>query len=172
MIFDDGHHTFALARHLDGPISRVHTTARQTTAGPGLYADIPAMVTWEHTSGTLGCWVASFSPGLYIHTRQYPAQDSIEVTGANGILWVTRGHGHLTSLPPVIVAKGQSIDYHNDMAADWAISFQRASQHFLTSIETSMPAVLSASDAREIMRVALAAGRSAQTGHPADVAAL
>jgi predicted dehydrogenase len=166
MIFDDGHHYFAMAMYLAGPIARVHATVRHTG---GYWTDIPAMVTWEHASGILGSWIMSYSPGLYIRTRQYPANDSIEVTGSNGVLWVTRGHGHLTDLPPVIVAKGRTMDYHHDVEADWAVSFQHATQHFLDAIEASRPAVLSAPDAREILRVALAAGQSAQAGSPADI---
>jgi predicted dehydrogenase len=166
MIFDDGHHTFAMAMYLAGPIARVHSSVRHTG---GYWVDIPAMVSWEHGNGILGCWIASYSPGLHIHTQQYPANDYIEVTGSNGVLWVTRGHGHLTDLPPVIVAKGRTMDYHSDVEADWAVSFQRASQHFLDAIEASGPAVLSAPDAREILRVALAAEQSAQTGSPVDV---
>lgn len=69
----------------------------------------------------------------------------------------------------MIVAKGRTIDHHSDVEADWTVSFQRASQHFLDAIETSRPAVLSAPDAREVLRVALAAAQSAQTGSPVDV---
>ena len=126
--------------------------------------DIPAIVSWEHSNGILGSWTVSYSPGLYIRTQQYAAIDSIEVTGSNGVLWVTRGHGQLTDLPPVIVAKGRTMDYHSDVDAEWAVSFRRASQHFLAAIEGSTPAVLSAPDAREILRVALAAGQSAESG--------
>ncbi len=107
--------------------------------------------------------------GLPSSAVGYPANDYIEVTGSNGVLWVTRGHGHLTDLPPVIVAKGRAMDYHRDVEADWAVSFRRASQHFLDAIEASGPAVLSAPGAYEILRVALAAGQSAQTGSPVDV---
>jgi predicted dehydrogenase len=166
MIFDDGHHYFAMAMYLAGPIARVHSSVRHTG---GYWTDIPAMVTWEHASGVLGSWIMSYSPGLHIHTQQYPANDSVEVTGSNGVLWVTRGHGHLTDLPAVIVAKGRTMDYHDDVEADWALSFQHASQHFLDAIEASRPAVLSAQDAREVLRVALAAGQSAQAGIPVDI---
>jgi predicted dehydrogenase len=166
MIFDDGHHYFAMALYLAGPIARVHTSVRH--AG-GYWVDIPAMVSWEHGNGILGTWIVSYSPGLYIHTQQYSANDSIEITGSNGVLWVTRGHGHLTDLPAVIVAKGRTMDYHDDLAAEWTVSFQRASQHFLDAIDASGPAVLSAADAREVLRVAVAAGRSIETGGPVDV---
>lgn len=166
MIFDDGHHYFAMARYLAGSIARVHTSVRRTG---GYGADIPLMVSWEHGNGVLGSWTVTYSPGLYIHTRQYPANDSIEVTGSKGVLWVTRGHGRLTGLPPVIVAKGRTMDYHDDVESDWAVSFQRASRDFLDAIDASRPTVLSAPEAREILRVALAAGQSAQTGSPVDV---
>lgn len=169
MIFDDGHHYFAMAMHLAGPIARVHSLVRHTG---GYWADIPAMVSWEHRNGILGSWIASYSPGLHIHTQQYPANDSIEVTGSNGILWVTRGHGHLTDLPPVIVAKGRTMDYHSDVESDWPISFERASKHFLDAIKAPRPTTLAAPDAREILRVAIAAGKSAQTGQPIDIAAV
>jgi predicted dehydrogenase len=166
MIFDDGHHYFAMAMYLAGPIARVHTSVRHTG---GYWTDVPVMVTWEHASGILGSWIMSYSPGLHIRTQQYPASDSIEVTGSNGVLWVTRGHGHLTDLPPVIVAKGRTMDYHDDVEADWAVSFQRATQHFLDAIEASQPAVLPVTDAREILRVSLAAGQSMEVRGPVDI---
>ncbi len=167
MIFDDGHHYFAMAMYLAGPIARVYSSVRHSG---GYGTDIPAMVTWEHTSGVLGSWIMSYSPGLHVRTRQYPANDSVEVTGSNGVLWVTRGHGQLTDLPAVIVAKGRTMDYHDDVEADWALSFQHASRQFLDAMEASRPAVLSARDAREVLRVALAAGQSAQSGIPVDIA--
>lgn len=58
MIFDDGHHTFAMALYLAGPIARVHTSVRRN-GGYGI--DIPAMVTWEHGNGILGSWTVSAS---------------------------------------------------------------------------------------------------------------
>jgi predicted dehydrogenase len=61
------------------------------------------------------------------------------------------------------------MDYHDDVEADWAVSFRHATQDFLDVIEDSRPAVLSARDAREVLRVALAAGQSAQTGTPVDI---
>lgn len=102
MIFDDGHHYFSIAMYLAGPIARVHSSVRHN----GDYGSvIPAMVSWEHGNGILGSWTITYSPGLYIRTQQYAASDCIEVTGSNGVLLVTRGHGRLTDLPPVIVAK-------------------------------------------------------------------
>jgi predicted dehydrogenase len=169
VLFDDGHHMFAIALHLAGPISRVHSWIRNTEFGPGKVADIPASVTWEYANGALGSWLVTNSPGLYIETNQYPANDSVEVTGSNGVMWVTRGHGHLTSLPPVVVAKGRGIDYHQDLNADWAASFRRSSHHFLTSITSGEPAVLSARKAREVLRVSLAAERSAEQGSPVQI---
>jgi predicted dehydrogenase len=169
MVFDDGHHMFAIAMHLAGPISRVHSSIRNTEFGPGKVADVPASVTWEYANGALGSWLATVSPGLYIETNQYASNDSVEVTGANGVMWVTRGHGHLTSLPPVVVAKGRGMDYHQDLDADWAVSFRRSSHHFLTAITSGEPAVLSARKAREVLRVALAAGQSAERGSPVQL---
>jgi predicted dehydrogenase len=60
MIFDDGHHYFAMAMYLAGPITRVHSTVRHTG---GYWTDIPAMVTWEHASGVLGSWASELFPG-------------------------------------------------------------------------------------------------------------
>lgn len=169
IIFDDGHHMFAMAMYLAGPISRIHSWVKLTEHGSGMITDAPAAITWEFQSGALGGWIVTHSPGLYIQTKQYAMNDSIEVTGSKGVLWVTRGHGHLTELPPVVVAKGRQIEYHDDLEAEWAASFQRASEHFVTSIQTGRSAVLSARDAREVLRVAWAAGQSAQTSEPVKI---
>jgi predicted dehydrogenase len=168
-VFDDGHHMFAIAMHLVGPIARVHSWIKTTEWEPGKKADIPALVSWEYASGALGSWLVTSSPGLYIHTGQYAQNDSVEVTGTRGVMWVTRGHGHLTDLPPVIVATGRQIRYHQDLDADWAVSFRRSSHHFLDAITTGQPAVLPARTAREILRVSFAAEQSAAQNGPVTI---
>jgi predicted dehydrogenase len=163
MLFDDGHHKFALAWYLVGPARTVHSWVKWTEIEPGRWLDTPALVSWEHESGALGCLEVTYSPGLYVETKQYPQDDRIEVTGTRGVMWITRGHGQLMDIAPLIVRRGHQTEYHDDMPVDWATSFQRSTEHFLRSLHDGTKPVLTASEGREILSFSLAAQESART---------
>ncbi|MGI9007042.1 MAG: Gfo/Idh/MocA family protein [Streptosporangiaceae bacterium] len=104
MVFDDGHHKFALAWYLGGLAEVVHAFIESRPLASGAVLDVPALVSWRYASGALGSFEATYSPGLFVETGQYPQDDRIEVTGTKGIMWVTRGHGRLLNVPPVVVS--------------------------------------------------------------------
>jgi predicted dehydrogenase len=163
MVFDDGHHKFALAWYLVGPARAVHSWVKWTEIEPGRWLDAPAVVSWEHESGALGCLEVTYSPGLYVETKQYPQDDRIEVTGTRGVMWITRGHGRLLDIAPLIVRRGRQTDYHDDMDIDWATSFRLSTEHFLRSLHDGTKPLLTASEGREILSFALAAQESARS---------
>jgi predicted dehydrogenase len=170
MLFDDGHHKFAVAWHFLGMPARVNTFLQPTVLGPGVTLDCPAIVSWAYAAGAVGSFEVTWSPEMYVETEQYAQDDRIEITGTKGVLWVTRGHGKLLDVAPVVVRTGRTTVHHDDMATSWASSFDLATEHFLSSIETGSTALLSAEDARDVLSFALAAGESARIGRPVDLA--
>jgi predicted dehydrogenase len=166
MVFDDGHHKFAIAWHFLGLPLLVHSFIQQTYIRPDIQIDCPALVSWTYASGALGSFEATYSPEMFVETQQYPQDDRIEITGTKGILWVTRGHGKLLDAPPVILRTGRKTVTYDDMDTAWSSSFINATDNFLRSIESGTQALLSAEQASEVLAFAFAAGESARTGQP------
>jgi predicted dehydrogenase len=165
MVFDDGHHKFAIAWHFLGMPSLVHSFIGSTVVGPGALLDCPALVSWSYEGGALGSFETTYSPGMFVETDQYPQDDRIEITGTKGILWVTRGHGKLLDAPAVIVRTGHKTVTHDDMETSWSSSFVQATDHFLRSLESGAQALLSPAQAREVLSFAFAAEESGRVGH-------
>ncbi len=167
MLFDDGHHKFAIAWHFLGLPELVHCFAHQTQVSPGYHIDCPAIVSWSYASGAIGSFESTYSPEMYVQTQQYPQDDRLEITGTKGIIWVTRGHGRLLSVPPVLVRAGRTTVAHEDVATDWSQSFDLATGEFLAAIESGEPSLLTAAQAREILAFLdrrAAVGRAWPTG--------
>jgi predicted dehydrogenase len=164
MVFDDGHHKFAIAWHFLGLPSLVHSFIGSTVVGPGARLDCPAVITWSYENGALGSFEATYSPGMFVETDQYPQDDRIEITGTKGILWVTRGHGNLLDAPPVVVRTGDKTVTYDDMETSWSSSFTQATDHFLRSIEGGTQALLSPVQARDVLSFALSAEESGRIG--------
>jgi predicted dehydrogenase len=169
MIFDDGHHKFALACYLGGLPESVFAWIGSTTLTPDLTLDVPSLVSWRYRSGALGSFEATYSPELFVDTHQYPQDDRIEVTGSRGVLWVTRGHGQLIDgEPPLIVRIDRTTTAYHDIPSDWASSFSAATAHFLDAIGGKHPPQLSFADARDVLRFGIAAESSARSGEPVE----
>jgi predicted dehydrogenase len=166
MVFDDGHHKFALAWLIGGLPESVHAWIQTTVFESGAELDVPSLVSWKYRSGAVGSFEATYSPELFIETEQYPQDDQIEVTGTKGVLWVSRGHGKLRDVPPVVVRAGRTETSYDDFDVDWASSFRDATSHFLAAIEGVHEASLSFPEARDILRFAMSAETSSRTGVP------
>jgi predicted dehydrogenase len=164
MLFDDGHHKFAIAWYFLGLPELIHCFAHQTEVGPGCQIDCPAIATWSYASGAVGSFEATYSPEMYVQTDQYPQDDRLEITGTKGIIWVTRGHGQLLSVPPVLVRAGRRTIGYEDLETDWSSSFRSATGEFLASIESGAPSLLTAEQAREVLAFSMAAQESARLG--------
>lgn len=102
LVFDDGHHKFALAWHFMGQASEVHAWIGETPIEGGVL-DSPAMVSFRFPGGRFGNLEVVHSKALAIDTVHYPQDDRVEITGTEGVLWITRGHGKIGDQPPVIL---------------------------------------------------------------------
>lgn len=160
-VFDDGHHKFASAWYLHGFPTTVHAFIGSSFNG---VLDSPSVVTWQYEDGAVGSFEATFSPELAMHGKYYGQDDRIEVTGTKGVIWVTRGHGRMSDLAPVILYTGQRTIHMDDMDADWGVSFVKSGQHFVKALQEGADPVITGRQGRDLLAFSLAAQRSAGSG--------
>ena len=164
LVFDDGHHKFALGWHFMGMAEEVHAWIGSTELAPGVYLDAPAIVSWKFANNRYGSLEAVFSPELVLDTNHYAQDDRIEITGSKGVIWVTRGHGKMMDLPPVIMYKDRQTRTFSDMPIGWEHSFINSTRHFINAYFAGDPPQLTGEEGRDVLRFALAAQESARTG--------
>ena len=164
LVFDDGHHKFALAWHFMGQAEEVHAWIGGTELPEGIVLDAPAIISWKFPGNRYGSLEVVNSPQMIVDTRFYAQDDRIEITGTRGVIWVTRGHGKMLDVPPVVLYRDGRTFGYSDMQAGWEHSFINSTQHFIESYLTGKPPVLTGEQGREVLRLLLAAHESAQTG--------
>ncbi len=164
LVFDDGHHKFALGWHFMGKAEEVHAWIGRTEVEPGAYLDAPAIVSWKFPGNRFGSLEAVFSPELALDTAHYAQDDRIEITGSKGVIWVTRGHGKMMDVPPVVMYKDRQTRSFSDMPVGWEHSFINSSRHFIDAYFAGEPPQLTGEEGREVLRFALAAQESARSG--------
>lgn len=164
LVFDDGHHKFAIAWYLMGPPQDVHAWIVEREVAPGAYLDAPALISWRFADGRLGSFEVVHSPQLEVPTRHYAQDDRIEITGTEGVIWVTRGHGQLLDEPPVILRRGAVTRSFDDMPTEWESSFAASVNDFVDALTTGSGFSLSGKQGRDILGYALAAQESARSG--------
>ena len=164
LVFDDGHHKFALGWHFMGMAEAVHAWIGRTEIAPGAFLDSPAIVSWKFANNRYGSLEAVYSPQLALDTRHYAQDDRIEITGSKGVIWVTRGHGKMLDAPPVVMYKDRGTRTFSDMAVGWEQSFINSTTHFIDAWRAGEPPSLTGEEGREVLRFALAAQESARIG--------
>ncbi len=169
LIFDDGHHKFALAWRFMGNPEDVHAFIGQTETASGEILDAPSIVSFRFPGNRIGHLEVVYSPELEIDTRQYPQDDRIEITGSKGVLWVHGGHGRLGDPPAVeLYADGVTTRFDNIETA-WEQSFVLSTRHFLEALRKGEAPILTPAEGQQILRFAFAAEKSAKTGRRVDV---
>jgi predicted dehydrogenase len=101
LVFDDGHHKFALGWHFMGQAEEVHAWIGATEVAPGAILDSPSIVSWKFANGRVGALEVVYSPELVLDTQHYAQDDRVELTGTKGVIWITRGHGKMMDVPPI-----------------------------------------------------------------------
>lgn len=165
LVFDDGHHKFSLAWYFMGLAEEVHAWIGETEMGSGLVLDSPAIVSWKFPNNRYGSLEAVSSSELVMDTQHYAQDDRIEITGTKGVIWITRGHGKMMDVPPVVLYRDRQTFGYSDMPTGWEHSFINSTRHFIDAYFAGEPPSLTAWEGREILRFALAAQESARTGH-------
>ena len=172
LVFDDGHHKFALAWHFMGEPEEVHAFIGETeTADHRERLDAPSIVSFRFPGNRIGNLEIVHSPELEIATRHYAQDDRVEITGSKGVIWVNGGHGRLGDTAPVVLYRDGALTEFRDVATGWEQSFVLSTRHFLEALSEGGRPVLTAREGRQVLRFALAALESAQAGRPVPVAA-
>ncbi len=164
LVFDDGHHKFALGWHFMGMAEEVHAWIGRTEIAPGDFLDAPAIVSWKFSNNRYGSLEAVYSPELQLDTRHYAQDDRIEITGSKGVIWVTRGHGKMMDAPPVLMYKDRQTRGFSDMPVGWERSFINSTKHFIDAYFAGEPPSLTGEEGRDVLQFALAAQESARIG--------
>jgi predicted dehydrogenase len=162
LTFDDGHHKFALAWYFMGMAEEVHAWIGQTTAASGALLDSPALISWKFPGDRYGTLEVVYSRDLEIHTRHYPQDDRVEITGTKGVIWINQGHGRIGNQAPVILYADGETRAFSDMETGWEWSFVYSTRHLIEAMLNDTPHKLSGEEGREILRFALAAQHAAQ----------
>jgi len=158
LVFDDGHHKFAVAWHFLGAVDSVFA-AIGNWKGTGI--DSPSIVSWTHQSGAIGSLEVIYSPDMLVTTKYYAQDDQLEISGTKGTIWVTKGHGQIRNLPPVMLFSDGVEKTFDDVDSDWGTSFVNSGQHFVDALRNGTEPVLTGEQGREILEFTLAAQQSA-----------
>lgn len=163
-LYDDGNHKFSMAIHLLGAIGEVHAWVDRTL---GLI-DAPALVSWTYQEGgRVGFLDASFSPHMTLKSDYYSADERVEITGTEGVIWLTRCTARMVDEPPLILHRKGTTTAFEDLRSDWLDSFVDSTEHFARCLlgQEQQP-LLTGERGREVLQFALAALRSAELGRP------
>ena len=163
LVFDDGHHKFALAWHFMGNPEEVHAFIGDTAGPGGIRFDAQSMISFRFPGNRVGNLEIVYSPDMELATRHYAQDDRVEITGTAGVIFINGGHGRLGATPPVVLYRDGQISSF-DEPSGWEQSFVLSTRHFLQALQTGAPPKLTAREGREVLRFALAAEQSAREG--------
>ncbi|MBN2026992.1 MAG: Gfo/Idh/MocA family oxidoreductase [Actinobacteria bacterium] len=164
-VFDDGYHKFSIALYLLGEVEKVFAWMEAMPMGEGLCVDAPSICIWKHKEGSrFGSIDFAWAYDLYIKSNYYSADDRVEVTGTEGILWVTRGHGNMLDIPPLLLYREGRLTAYTDLEADWGASFRDCTRHLLDAMREGGDPHLTPGEGRRVLQFALAAITSAREG--------
>ena len=170
LVFDDGHHKFALAWHFMGEPLEVHAFIGHTeTADHRVRVDAPSMVSFRFPGNRVGSLEIVHSPELEIVTRHYAQDDRVEITGSKGVLWINGGHGRLGDAAPLALYRNGALTEFRDVDTGWEQSFVLSTRHYLEVLTQGGRPVLTAHEGRQVLRFALAALESARSGRAISV---
>jgi len=169
LVFDDGHHKFALAWHFMGQAEAVHAWIGATEVAPGAFLDSPSIVSFKFPGHSVGSLEVVYSPDLVLDTHHYAQDDRIEITGTKGVIWITRGHGKMMDVPPVVLYADRQTRTFSDMPVGWEHSFINSTRHFIDAYFAGAPPSLTGAQGREVLRFALAAQESARIGQAVNL---
>lgn len=157
LVFDDGHHKFAVAWHFLGAVDQMFSSIGNWK-DTGI--DSPSIVAWRHSNGAIGSLEVIYSPEMLVTTKYYAQDDQLELSGTKGTIWVTKGHGQLLNDPPVKLYRDGELRTFTDVDYDWGSSFTHSGQHFIDALLNGTPPLLTGEQGKEVLEITLAAQRS------------
>ena len=169
LTFDDGHHKLAAAWFLMGRIERVWAQIGSTRLDDGRVLDAPAVAALTFSGGRMGCWEIVHSPGMKVQTGHYAQDDHLEVTGSEGWLQVTRGHGYTARRAALIAYRDGITRCYDDMPSGWETSFAASVRDTAAASRGETETSLTGAQGRHLLEAGLAMRASAASGRPVAV---
>ena len=151
-----------------GNAEEVHAWIGRPKSRPAIFLDSPGIISWKFSGNRFGSLEVVNSPELVLDTQHYAQDDRIEITGTKGVIWITRGHGKMMDVPPVVLYRDRQTRTFSDMPVGWEHSFINSTRHFIDAYFKGEPPSLTGEQGRDILRFALAAQESARTGSPSS----
>jgi predicted dehydrogenase len=103
---------------------------------------------------------------MQVRTDYYSLDECFEVTGETGIVKVTRATGRMLDEPVLTLYRDGEVRAFHNLDDDWGDSFAAATRAMIAAIREGGHAPLSAEEGRDVLQLALAISRSAQSGQP------
>lgn len=163
LVFDDGHHKFALAWHFMGDPEEVHAFIGDCEGPGGIRFDAQSMISFRFPGNRVGNLEIVYSPEMEMNSIYYAQDDRVEITGSEGVIFIAGGHGHLGTMPPVALYRDGAVTTY-DVPMGWEQSFVNSTRHYIEALRDGRPPVLTPREARRVLRFALAAEQSAREG--------
>ncbi len=164
-VFDDGYRKFSMALYLLGEVEKVYAWMEELPLGEGRCVDAPSICIWKYRDRKIfGSIDFTWAYDLYIRSDYYAADDRVEVTGTRGVIWITRGHGNMLAIPPLLFYRDGELTAYSSLEADWGASFRDCTRHMLDCLREGKTPRLTPREGREVLRFALAAITSAREG--------
>ncbi len=168
-IFDDGYHKFSIAIYFLGDIRGVNAWVDRSFG----IIDAPALISWDYKDGTrVGFLDSTMSPNMTVKSKYYAVDERVEITGSEGVIWVTRCTAQLLDEPPLILCRHGRTESFENLRADWLDSFIDSTHHFIKCIHEDGEPMLTGERGRQVLQFALAAlhsSRDRRTVQPDDI---
>lgn len=164
LVFDDGHHKFALAWYFMGQAEEIHAWISHTKASENFLFDAPAIISFKFSENRIGNLEIVYSPNLEIMTKHYAQDDRVEITGTDGVLWINHGHGSLGTTPSLVLYKNGTYINYNNVPSGWENSFINSTKHYIDCLLTGKTPMLTGEQGKEILQMSLAAEISSNEG--------
>lgn len=157
--FDHGHHLWAAAAHLLGPVERVSAWIDSLDG----VVDSPAAVIWKYKNQTCyGMCEYVHAEELKVPSQYYANDEWFEVSGSRGVAVVRRCTGAIDPGPPLSLFTSRGWEHFADIPSDWVEGFKGATQNFISAIKGEAEPLLSGQSAYEVLRFALAIQKSSR----------
>ncbi|MCC7320123.1 MAG: Gfo/Idh/MocA family oxidoreductase [Rubellimicrobium sp.] len=163
LVFDDGHHKFALAWHFMGDPEEVHAFINWGEGPGGIRFDAQSMISFRFPGNRVGNLEVVYSPEMEMISQYYAQDDRVEITGTRGVIFINGGHGRLAATPPVSLYRDGALT-HYDVPSGWEQSFVLSTRDYIEAIGAGRPPLLTPRQGRQVLRFALAAEQSAREG--------
>jgi len=157
--FDHGHHLWAVAAHLLGPVEKVSAWIDSLDG----VVDSPAAVIWKYAGRKCyGMCEYVHAEDLRIPSRYYANDEWFEVSGSRGIAVVRRCTGEIDEGPPLSVFTSEGWKHFAEIPSDWLLGFKGATRNFIDAIHEKTEPCLNGTEAYGILRFALAIQKSSR----------